>query len=449
MKYQEVVRYLESFVNYEKVSRWPYKQSLKLERFKAFLTTIDNPQNELRCIHVAGSKGKGSTCAFITYILREAGFKVGLYTSPHLCDFRERIRILLPRKKNYLLVSNSNQAFEGMIQKFELIRLVKRLKPEIEKFNRSSPWGRLSFFEVYTALAFLYFKDKKVDFVVLETGLGGRLDATNAANSIVSVITPISYEHTQKLGLTLKAIAYEKAGIIKSSRQIVVSSRQKKEALQVIRKRCRAVGTRLYEHGRDLQLLKNGSQFKFKGIFGVYQGIRPRLLGQHQRENALVALGAVECLRNFGIFVPAEAIRRGVNMAFWPGRCEVVGRKPWIVLDGAQNVASCLALKKAIKGNFKYRRLLLILGISQDKDIEGVCRVLNGLADKVILTQADNPRAAETVDLLRFFPRQKTIIAQNSSLAFRLAQESACRSDLILVTGSLFLVGEIRSKVLS
>ena len=213
MTYPQAIKYLESFVNYEKFIDYPYKRSLKLERIKDFLFLIGNPQDKLRCIHVAGTKGKGSTCAFIAYILRQAGFRVGLYTSPHLSDFRERIRIL-----EYQRIGKSKRVldvFEGLIGKRDLAGLVKKLKPAIDRYNKSSKYGPLSFFEVYTALAFVYFKEQKTDFAVLETGLGGRLDATNTVNALVSVITPISYEHTQKLGKTLREIAREKAGIIK------------------------------------------------------------------------------------------------------------------------------------------------------------------------------------------------------------------------------------------
>jgi len=168
MNYKSARKYLESLINYEKIPEYPYKESLKLERIRDFLATINNPQDGLRCIHIAGTKGKGSTCAFVAYILREAGYKVGLYTSPHLSDFRERIRILSSHP-----AKTSRQPFEGMISQKELTALVKRLKPGIDKYNRASEYGPLSFFEVYTVMSFVYFKEEKVDFAVLETGLGG------------------------------------------------------------------------------------------------------------------------------------------------------------------------------------------------------------------------------------------------------------------------------------
>ena len=214
MTYPEVIKYLNSFIDYEKILQYSYKQSLKLERVKEFLAMLDNPQDDFKCIHIAGTKGKGSTCAFVAYILREAGFKVGIYTSPHLSDFRERIRVLTKQ----LLISDSKpkEDFEGMIPREEFIALVERLRPQIDKFNSQSKYGALSFFEIYTALAFMYFKEKNIDFAILETGLGGRLDATNTVDPLITAITPISYEHTRQLGRALTEIASEKAGIIKS-----------------------------------------------------------------------------------------------------------------------------------------------------------------------------------------------------------------------------------------
>lgn len=186
MTYKQAIKYLESFIDYEKLDNYAYNKAFGLKRIKALLSALDNPQDDLRCIHVAGTKGKGSICAFIAYALREAGYNTGLYTSPHLSDFRERIRILSVKRK----AKSAKLDFEGMISKQDLARLVEKIRKKIAP-------PKPTFFEVYTALAFLYFKEKKVDFAVLETGLGGRLDATNVISPLVSVITPISLEHTQ------------------------------------------------------------------------------------------------------------------------------------------------------------------------------------------------------------------------------------------------------------
>lgn len=436
MTYPEAIRYLESFINYEKVPAWPYKESLKLERFRDFLLTINNPQDALRCIHVAGSKGKGSTCAFIAYILRAAGFKAGLYTSPHLSDFRERIRIL--REKN------RTSAFEGMISRAELARIVGGLSPSIETFNRKSRHGPLSFFEVYTALAYVYFKEKKVDFVVLETGLGGRLDATNVVDSLVAVITPISYEHTQKLGSTLREIAGEKAGIIKGPRLIVISAPQDNEAIKVIRKRCNDAGAKLFEVGRDISYTKRGGRVTVKGLLRRYVNLKIRLIGEHQWVNAASALGAVEALRYYNVEVGIDSIRQGLYNAVWPGRCEVVSREPLVILDGAQNAASSRTLKNTIVANFRYKKLILVLGISNDKDIKGVCAILKDLADKIILTQADNPRATSPEELAGHFIGKDIFITGSVHEARIKVARIAAKEDLVLVTGSLFVVGEFR-----
>ena len=432
MTYPETIQYLESFINYETITDYPYKESLKLERIKNFLDVIGNPERALKCIHVAGTKGKGSTCAFIAYILKEAGFKTGLYTSPHLSDFRERIRILNLQPTTY----NLQPDFEGMIPEDELRLEFERMQPAIEAYNSASEYGPLSFFEVYTALALQYFKDKKADFVALETGLGGRLDATNAVNPLACAITPISLEHTQKLGNTIKEIAREKAGIIKSHkvtksqshRLIVISAPQEKEAKQVIRKRCRECGAELQE------INKSG-----------YPRFKIRLQGVHQQINANVAVAVIKALRNYGINITKGAIEKGLYNTVWPGRCEVISKNPFVVLDGAQNIASAKAIKEAIRQNFRYKRLILVFGISQDKDIRGVCSELRGLSDEVILTKADNPRAANPVELAAYFKDKPTYTNQGVKEAKEKAMAIASKDDLILVTGSLFVVGEFRN----
>ncbi len=488
MTYPEALHYLESFINYEKIAAWPYKQSLKLQRIKDFLSSINNPQNSLKCLHVAGTKGKGSTCAFIAYILRQAGYKVGLYTSPHLSDFRERIRILRHKTKDSKPMLEKD--FEGMISKDELVSLVARLKPAIDKYNKDSKFGSLSFFEVYTALAFVYFKKEKIDFLVLETGLGGRLDATSVVEPMVCAITPISYEHTQKLGNTLKEIAAEKVGIIKSHRvppkfgetspaklagaefrqnlarprqqswrapsyhSIVISAPQEKQARGVIRKRCKELEAKLYEVGKDVTFKETNGNFIIDGIFGSYSDLKINLLGGHQLVNASVAVGVIEALKFYGITIDARSIKTGLYRTAWPGRCEIIAKNPWIVLDGAQNVASAKTLRRAIKETFsgegncaknkKFEKLILILGISKDKDIKGVCLELSKFADTVILTKSCNPRAHPPQALAEYFKDKPVYITQSVKEAKELAIRIARREDLILVTGSLFVVGEFR-----
>lgn len=419
MLYSQVISYLESFVNFEKIPSYRYKRSLKLERIKKFLALLGNPQDDFKCIHVAGTKGKGSTCAFIAYILKEAGYKVGFYTSPHLADLRERIRILPGKEKN---------EFEGMISRLALKRLVEKLRPGIEEYNRNSRYGPLTFFEVYTALALVYFKESKIDFAVLETGLGGRLDATNAVNAIISVITPISYEHMDKLGRSLKSIAGEKARIIKNKGSIVVSAPQEKEVRDLIRARCKFSQAKLYEINRS-------------------KNLKIRLFGRHQLINATVAESVIKALSAYGIKVGIDSIRRGLFNTIWPGRCEVLRRDPYVIIDGAQNIASARALKETIKDNFsgrRYKKLILVLGISSDKDIRGICSEFHDLADKIILTKAQSIRAADPKVLGEYFKDKERYITNGVSQAKRLSMRLAAKDGLILVTGSLFVIGEFK-----
>ncbi|MDD5292610.1 MAG: Mur ligase family protein, partial [Candidatus Omnitrophica bacterium] len=303
MTYPQVIKYLNSFINYERLSGYRYEESFELERFKRFLEYIGNPRKDLRVIHVAGSKGKGSTCAFISHILKEAGFKVGLYTSPHLNDFRERIRILQQRANSKSQIVKSNE-FEGMIFKSDICGLVSKLKPAIDKFNKNQRYGGLTLFEAYTAIALKYFKDKKVDFAVLETGLGGRLDATNTCNSLISVFAPISLEHTYLLGDNLGKIAFEKASIIKkenktavNGKKIAVSSAQGKSAMNMIEKIANKNNTVLLKEGTNFKFsAKRNNVFDYKGVNHL-ENLRISLIGRHQAANAALAIASVEALQ--------------------------------------------------------------------------------------------------------------------------------------------------------
>ncbi|MDP3142893.1 MAG: folylpolyglutamate synthase/dihydrofolate synthase family protein [Candidatus Omnitrophota bacterium] len=441
MNYRQAQKYLESFVNYENTGYSSRSSPFKLGRIKSFLKILHNPQEGNRFLHVAGTKGKGTTCAFLAYILSQAGFEVGLYTSPHLATPRERIRIL--RK-------DSQGDFSGMIPSKDVAKYVTRLRPVIERFKKSSRYGNLTLFEVYTVLAFLYFKEEQVDFVVLETGLGGRLDATNAASSLVAGITPVSYEHTQILGKTLAKIAVEKSGIIKNKGQIVVCAPQSKEAKRVIEARCRKVKTKMFSVGQEIKYARIKADtlsqtFKVKSIFSEYLVLKSRLLGRHQMANAALAIGMVEALRFNDIFISAAAVKKGIAQTRWPGRFEFISRHPAVILDGAQNVASAQVLKDTLKEVFGNKKVILVLGISQDKDLRGICRNLENIAKEIIITAADSIRATPPAILKTFFSSKKKIsLTSNVGEAMSLAFDKAQKSDLILVTGSLFVVGEAR-----
>lgn len=435
MTYQKAVRYLNSFINYEKKKKFPYNE-LCLKKIRVILGYLGNPHKKIKAIHVAGTKGKGSTSVFISSILRNAGYKTGLYTSPHLHDFRERITI------NGRLIS-----------KKDLITLVGKLKLTIDKYalrNQDAP----TFFEIYTILAFYYFYLKKVDFMVLETGIGGRLDATNVITPLVSVITPISYEHKDKLGGTLTKIAKEKAAIIKRG-SIAISAEQPKAARKVIEETASRIKSRLFTVSRDICFYENKfdgkhQYFKVKSAFNVYNNLKTILLGRHQLMNATSAIAAVEALKFKGIIIEPPAIKKGISSTSWAGRLELISRNPFIVLDGAQNKASAEVLKDAVLKFFDYKRLILILGISRDKDIKGICSVLQKISDIIILTKANHPRATPISYLKKFISKSKNKkihLIEEVENALALAVKEAKKNDLVLVTGSLFVVAQARSVV--
>ncbi len=437
LTYDQAIEYLESFINYEKLAA-PYDpRKWKLERMDRLLDSVGNPHRALKFIHIAGTKGKGSTAAMIASILSEAGFKVGLYTSPHLVSFRERIRM------------NGE-----MISEDRVCDLVTKLKPSIDDLKKDSDQlGHISFFEIYTTLGILFFAEEEVDFAVLEVGMGGRLDATNVVQPLVSVITQISYDHMMSLGNTIEAIAAEKAGIIKDN-GYVITSPQTPEALEVIRDTCAEKRARLFEVGKDIRFEKNENPpfpkgdlggFSISGIFGKYENLQIPLLGDHQLINAATAVGALEILRFHEFTISAEDIGAGLEKVKWPARVQVIQREPIIVLDTAHNAASAAALRDAIENNLSYEKLIIIIGISLHKDLKGMGRHLCPIADEIILTKVDSPRAVDPEDMKAELAGicGDVIITQDTAAALEKAKSIAGQRDLICITGSVYLAGEV------
>jgi dihydrofolate synthase/folylpolyglutamate synthase len=395
-----------------------------LEPVRAFLERLDNPHIRFRSVHIAGTNGKGSTSAMIESVLQCAGYRTGLYTSPHLVDMRERIQVL------------------GR-------PISKRLIMEFMKTNREAIEATgVSFFEILTALAFQHFKREGVDIAVVETGLGGRLDATNVLSPEVTVITDIGLEHTQWLGNTLESILMEKAGILKPGIPCV-SGVAMPRLRRRLEKACLSRGasltpTRESTRVSGVELDETESRFNLQTPAGSYPRLHVGLAGRHQIENASTAVLTLETLRGRGWKIPNSAIEKGLAEVRWPGRLDLVRRSPKILLDSAHNPHGGRRLAQALGEIFHHDRLILVFGVMKDKNYGKMADILFPLADRLILTRPDNPRALDPRDLARSAGcrNPSVVVLPDSGEALEHAVHSAGLGDLICVTGSIFLVGE-------
>ncbi len=428
MDYQQALDYIYSFIDYERVPRPRHAANYDLRRMEELLGRLDNPHLKAKSVHIAGTKGKGSTAAMMASALTASGYTTGLNTSPHLHTFNERIRV-----------------GGELISEAELASLVERLKPEVEAVNRKATYGQLTTFELMTALGFAYFELKAVDFQVIEVGLGGRLDATNVVQPEVCIITSISFDHTEVLGNTLAEIAAEQAGIIKPN-SIVVASPHVDEVNRIIEQTCLTCRAELVRVGSDVTWQSLGFDFsrqslRVKGRLASYELSIP-LLGQHQLENAATAVAALEVLAERGFRISGDSITKGLAQVSWPGRLQVLSRRPLLVVDGAHNPDSARKLRQSLERYFDFDRAILIIGASSDKDIAGIVSELVPLFDKVIVTRSIHPRAMATAPIAAEFS-QHGVEAQETddiSAALPLALTLAGGKDLICVTGSLFVV---------
>jgi dihydrofolate synthase / folylpolyglutamate synthase len=451
MNYQEALAYLYSLSDFERGGPYSHAPEENLPREARLLAALGNPQERYSCTLIAGTKGKGSTAAYIERVLRQAGLRTGLYTQPDLHTFRERIRV------NGRLISEA-----------EVAEMLSELRTVVEPIERLHEFGPYITYEVATALALLYFARQHVEHAVLEVGLGGRLDATNVTQPLVSVMASISYDHMQILGNTLAEIATEKAGIIKMG-GIVVTSAQSPEALLAIASVSKARHAKLVRVGAladdpaqaevDAGLLpaisyrytlevraEEYQRFTVLAPEQVYGGLEIPLAGQHQLENATLALGTLETLREKGVAWNEDALRQGLRSVFWPARIEVVAHDPIIVVDGAHNTDSMQKLLLALQASFHWHRLFVVLGVARDKDLPGIVQALSGI-DTVILTRMANPRAASIEQLQALFeqyaPHVQVYISETSNAAMNLAADLAESADLICATGSLYLAAEV------
>jgi len=437
--YQDTLNYLYGFVDYS-LTRGGFQNmagQFDLARQVDFLQQIGNPHHAYPVLHVAGTKGKGSVCTLCAAALQAAGHRVGLYTSPHLQDYAERIQI------NGQPISHA-----------ALMALVDEFRPHLDRGTK------LTTFEITTALAFLYFARQGVTAAVIEVGLGGRLDATNVVAPLTTVITSISYDHIQVLGSTLAEIAGEKAGIIKPGVPVVVSP-QPEEARLAIERIAAERGAPLVQVDRYYvyqpgEHSLDGQRLRIRGASSALNDAAPaeaqsydlhiRLLGRHQVENAVTAYAALRSLEERGLPVGTAAIRQGFAAAVWPGRFEVLRRDPPVVIDSAHNRDSAHKLRQALRDYFPGKRVILVFGASEDKDIDGMFAELLPGVDQLILTRSFHPRAADMealLDIAQRYGHSATVVAAiEDALAEALQRQR--HDDLVLVAGSIFIAAGAR-----
>ncbi len=441
--------YLDSFVNYEFSLERLSLRDFSLFRVKQLLSSVGVPLSGMKVIHIAGSNGKGMVAYLTAAILKEAGYKVGLYTSPHIQDIKERIRIL-DRNKNG---GDNRCLFADTITTTEFDDIAEQIHVCIERISDRKGNRYFTFFEVCTVLALLYFYRNNVDFVVLETGLGGRLDATNAVSSIVAAITSISIDHAGILGNTLEKIAAEKAAIIKDSGQQVVICKQSPEAMTVIKRRCKELNIEPLLVGADIRydIINadiNGTVFDIFDTLmdNLYSHLKLSIAGYHQVANAATAFGVIEQLRLRGEIISDEAIYKGISSVSLPCRFEIVRRNPYVILDGAHNKAAATALADTVSKLVATREVTLVLGISKDKDILGIANELNRITTRVIFTVANHPRAATVLidEAEVMFSGKEVFLSANVKEALCLAMEKTSVDGCVLVTGSFFVTAEAR-----
>lgn len=455
-------QFLLGRINYERVADLPYgKRHMKLDRMRELLTRLGNPDAGLPIVHIAGTKGKGSTSAMVAGILNAAGYDIGLFTSPHLERIEERFVV------NGVPCSNE-----------ELVALVEQLQPVVEQMDReavSTESMGPTYFELTTAIALMLFAQRKVDIAVLEVGLGGRLDSTNVCQPTLTVITSISLDHTKQLGSTVEEIAAEKAGIIKPGVPVLCGPLESGPR-QVIAEIARQHGSRMIEAGRDfehtyrpsLQLRQKNTSgsLDFHGdLGGEYSDLRDislKMLGEHQAENAALAIAIIARLRKQGWSISSDAIREALATVVLPGRIELISHHPAVVLDVAHNVAAAEALIRSIKTCFSSTQRILVLAGTKDKDVHGITRMLLPHFQQIIVTEYhNNPRAVPTEKLATIVCKELRALALEGVqviqmpqplAAWHLAQQWAANKTsevepLICITGSFFIVAELRPAI--
>lgn len=429
------MNFLNTRTNFERMPRVGYNTSnFNLARMQRLLAGLGNPQKAFKSVHIAGTKGKGSTATMLAAMLENCGLRTGLYTSPYLIDVRERIQI------------NSEMIPEG-----DLTRLMARIAAAGNRLGKDEP----TFFEVMTALAFLYYAEKKVEIAVIEAGMGGRLDSTNVLRPEACAITSISYDHMAQLGATLEKIAEEKAGIFKSGVP-AISAPQTSEVRQALGRVATRVKTPLRFTGKDIEFSYRfecsrsaGPHIRVSLTSGTtrFEHVPVPLPGDHQAVNCGLALSLLVQLKESGLAVDDQKAIEGLAKAHLPGRMEIIHQDPRIMVDGAHNAASVEALMRAIGQNISYDSMVVIFGCRSDKDIPGMLEHVQLGADKVIFTDAGTPRAADPNELAAEYMERSGKMAQVAHRledALDIAERAVTREDMICITGSFYLAGKAK-----
>lgn len=435
--YDDCIRFLHSFTDYERMSMTA-KSQLNLDRMAGLHASLGSPSDRYRCVHVAGTKGKGSTAAFIAAALGAGGEKVGLYTSPHVTGLRERI-----------------QVSGRPIQREALTEIFRSMQPYLAALHDAG--DPPTFFEILTAAAFLHFARERVAWAVVEVGLGGRLDATNVLKPAAVVITRIGLDHQEILGHTVGAIAHEKAGIVKPGAPVFTAA-QDRAALEAIREAAERAGVPLYAVGSEIALaigppegdgIPRRRRFNIRTPWGFWEGISPGMPGRHQGENAALALTAIDALRRGpAAGLPAEAVRAAVARTTLPGRVEYVPGDPALLVDGAHNPDAVDALLDALDTDIPHGRLAVVFACQKDKDAAGMLTRLAARAVAVVMTRTDNPRAADPEALARLARGVAVETAPTPPEALAAARRLAGPRGLVCATGSLYLAGAVRRAAL-
>ncbi|WP_245683851.1 bifunctional folylpolyglutamate synthase/dihydrofolate synthase [Vulcanibacillus modesticaldus] len=410
-----------------------------LSRMEWMLERLGNPERRVKFLHIAGTNGKGSTASFISNVLRKSGYKVGMFTSPYLIEFTNRIQI------------NGEDISEE-----HLVEMLNRVIPLVKELEVSE-LGSPTEFEVVTTIAILYFASVAYpDIVVWETGLGGRFDSTNVVYPIVSVITNVGFDHMDLLGDDIKQIAMEKAGIIKPGVP-VVSGVENEEARSVIKDIAKSKKASLYQLNEQFFIKTHkmnhlGSKFDFTGPFLTMPNLEIKMVGPHQIKNAAVALMALEILRQYYAFIiEEEAVYSGLKHTFWAGRFEIISEKPTVIIDGAHNPEGALSLGETVS-LFEYNRLIMVTGVLKDKAIEDLFKNFIPIADQLIITKPDNPRALDLKDIKKVIstivPTKEVILNPDWRDAVKQALQMADQEDLVVITGSLYLISDVRRYLL-